>query len=218
MNIAKLNTVSLDDKTFIIKRGTSGGTTINNQDKVVDITENGTTEVVADNGYTGLGKVTINTEVSGGGEGSNLSPDAIVYEPNGWYWKWAEGVPSDFKNSAITLLGLTLDLGTRYYDGIIKDTTSSSRPHKSSSILILGATLRTMQNNADNRGLCVIAVAESKYCRMKIDDTTTLTGNSVYEMISQFQPITETEFEGMFQENYGLKRITKEEYEALITE
>ena len=70
MNIAKLNTASLDDKTFIIKRGTSGGTTINNQDKVVDITENGTTEVVADNGYTGLGKVTINTEVSGvGGSG-----------------------------------------------------------------------------------------------------------------------------------------------------
>lgn len=75
MNIAKLNTVSLDDKTFIIKRGTSGGTTINNQDKVVDITENGTTEVVADGGYTGLGKVTINTEVSGGGGesgGSNI--------------------------------------------------------------------------------------------------------------------------------------------------
>ena len=69
MNIAKLNTASLDDKTFIIKRGTSGGTTINNQDKVVDITENGTTEVVADGGYTGLGKVTINTEVSGGGGG-----------------------------------------------------------------------------------------------------------------------------------------------------
>ena len=68
MNIAKLNTVSLDDKTYIIKRGTSGGgTPINNQDKVVDITENGTTEVVADGGFTGLGKVTINTEVSGGG-------------------------------------------------------------------------------------------------------------------------------------------------------
>lgn len=67
MNIAKLNTASLDDKTYIIKRGTSGGTTINNQDKVVDITENGTTEVVADGGYTGLGKVTINTEVSGVG-------------------------------------------------------------------------------------------------------------------------------------------------------
>ena len=54
------------DGGIIIQRGEGGGTTINNQDKVVDITENGTTEVVADGGYTGLGKVTINTEVSGG--------------------------------------------------------------------------------------------------------------------------------------------------------
>ena len=53
------------DGGVIIKKG--GGETINNQDKVVDITENGTTEVVADGGFTGLGKVTINTEVSGGG-------------------------------------------------------------------------------------------------------------------------------------------------------
>ena len=53
------------DGGVIIKKG--GGVPINNQDKVVDITENGTTEVVADSGFTGLGKVTINTEVSGGG-------------------------------------------------------------------------------------------------------------------------------------------------------
>ena len=55
------------DGGVIIKRGEGCGATINNQDKVVDITENGTTEVVADGGFTGLGKVTINTEVSGGG-------------------------------------------------------------------------------------------------------------------------------------------------------
>ena len=63
MNIAKLNTASLDDKTYIIKRGTSGGTTINNQDKVVDITENGTTEITPDSDFTGLSKVTVNVEV-----------------------------------------------------------------------------------------------------------------------------------------------------------
>ena len=55
------------DGGVIIKKGGGGGATINNQDKSVDITENGTTEVVADGGFTGLGKVTINTEVSGGG-------------------------------------------------------------------------------------------------------------------------------------------------------
>jgi surface protein len=67
MNTTTLNMTTLDGG-IIIKRGEGGGgVTINNQDKVVDITENGTTEVVADGGYTGLGKVTINTEVSGGG-------------------------------------------------------------------------------------------------------------------------------------------------------
>lgn len=68
MGIIGLNAIGLDGN-VVIKRGVSG-VTINNQDKVVDITENGTTEVVADGGYTGLGKVTINTEVSGGGESS----------------------------------------------------------------------------------------------------------------------------------------------------
>lgn len=67
MSIISLNTIGLDGNIIIKKGGGGGGVRINNQDKVVDITENGTTEVVADGGYTGLGKVTINTEVSGGG-------------------------------------------------------------------------------------------------------------------------------------------------------
>ena len=68
MNTILLNTINLDGGAIIKKGG--GGIPIHNQDKVVDITENGTTEVVADDGYTGLGKVTINTEVEGGGEGA----------------------------------------------------------------------------------------------------------------------------------------------------
>lgn len=209
---------TLDGGNVIIKKGEGGGATINNQDKVVDITENGTTEVVADGGYTGLGKVTINTEVSGGGSGGDLSPDAIVYEPNGWYWKWVEGIPSDFKAGAASLLMLTNDFGARYYDGMIKDTTSPYGAFKASDILILGASIRVMQNSVDNKGICVIAVEESKYCRVKIDDTTTITGNSMYEIVNQLMPITEAEFDNFMQANMGLQRITKEEYEALITE
>ena len=65
-----MNTVALDDGRIIIKGGGGGGTAINNQEKSVDITENGTTEVVADAGFTGLSKVVVNTNVasSGGGE------------------------------------------------------------------------------------------------------------------------------------------------------
>lgn len=71
MNTVMLNTTSLDGG-VIIKKGSGGGggIAINNQDKVVDIVENGSTEVVADAGFTGLGKVSVNVNVpsSGGGD------------------------------------------------------------------------------------------------------------------------------------------------------
>lgn len=62
MNTVQLNTASLDK---VIKRGGSGD--VHNQSKVVEITENGSVEVVPDAGYTGLAKVTANVNVSGGG-------------------------------------------------------------------------------------------------------------------------------------------------------
>ena len=76
---------TLDGGNVIIKKGEGGGgTTINNQDKVVDITENGTTEVVADGGYTGLGKVTINTEVEGAKPKWTGHADAEGLRAIGW--------------------------------------------------------------------------------------------------------------------------------------
>ena len=56
-----------------ISGGSSGGVSINNQDKT--ITQNGT--YTADEGYTGLGTVSVNVEASGGGdEKSQL--DALI--------------------------------------------------------------------------------------------------------------------------------------------
>ena len=72
------------DGGVIIKKGGGGGTPINNQDKVVDITENGTTEVVADGGFTGLGKVTINTEVEGAKPKWTGHADAEGLRAIGW--------------------------------------------------------------------------------------------------------------------------------------
>lgn len=73
--------------------GDGGGTPINNQDKVVDITENGTTEVVADGGYTGLGKVTINTEVSGGGSDEWVYYDLRNQESKTIFSMIAQNIP-----------------------------------------------------------------------------------------------------------------------------
>ena len=88
MNKIALNTVPLDGGDVIIKKGSGGGggVTINNQSKSVDITENGTTEIVADAGYTGLGKVTINTNVasSGGGSGWTGHADVEGLKAIGW--------------------------------------------------------------------------------------------------------------------------------------
>ena len=72
------------DGGIIIKRGGEGGVPIHNQDKVVDITENGTTEVVADSGFTGLGKVTINTEVEGAKSKWTGHADAEGLKAIGW--------------------------------------------------------------------------------------------------------------------------------------
>ena len=62
MNTILLNTIPLDGGKVIVK---GGGAQLNNQAKTIEITENGTTEVTHDTGFTGLSKVTINTNVQG---------------------------------------------------------------------------------------------------------------------------------------------------------
>ena len=63
MNTIKLNTIG--DSPVVVKKGSQ----VQSQEKTVEITENGTTEVVPDSGYA-LSKVTVNTNVQGGGESS----------------------------------------------------------------------------------------------------------------------------------------------------
>lgn len=56
----------MDVTSYLLGKQSGGGSEINNQNKDVTITENGTTTVSADAGYTGLGTVGITTNVSGG--------------------------------------------------------------------------------------------------------------------------------------------------------
>lgn len=60
------------------KQAGGGGGEINNQNKSITITTNGTTNVTADTGYTGLGTVEITTNV--GGSAPTLYPYSISFK------------------------------------------------------------------------------------------------------------------------------------------
>ena len=79
----------------------SQGSTINNQNKNINITQEGTTQVTYDSGYTGLGTVNINTQIK------NTYTLSEV--------KQAGGLSIDVES---------IQLGTAYYDIlVIKSTT-----------------------------------------------------------------------------------------------
>lgn len=63
----------------------------------------------------------------------------------------------------------------------------------------------------------IYAISESIGCSVAIDEQTTIVGDSVFEIINQLIPMTEVELEAFMLENMFLQRITKEEYESLIT-
>lgn len=69
--------MALDIISYEIGKNSGGGSSINNQNKNVTITENGTTTLTADAGYTGLGTVGITTNVSGGGDISEYFDTSI---------------------------------------------------------------------------------------------------------------------------------------------
>ena len=69
MNTIKLNTIG--DSPVAVKKGSQ----VQSQEKTVEITENGTTEVVPDAGFS-LSKVTVNTNVESSGSATKWTGHA----------------------------------------------------------------------------------------------------------------------------------------------
>lgn len=78
MNTIKLNTIG--DSPVVVKKGSQ----VQSQEKTVEITENGTTEVVPDAGYA-LSKVTVNVNVQGGSASSMEYLDLREYQDADFY-------------------------------------------------------------------------------------------------------------------------------------
>ena len=134
MNTIRLNTIG-----EVVAKKTSGGAEINNQEKTIDITENGTTEVAPDSGFTGLSKVIVNTDVQGGGSTTPSRPtytghadaeglkaigwtdeDIAYYQENGVNWNEEEDEYHKVTDDNIALYGvLTVDNISTYKDRIV---------------------------------------------------------------------------------------------------
>lgn len=135
MNKIPLNIAGLDGG-VIIRKGGGGGVTINNQEKSLDITENGTTEVTADAGFTGLSKVIVNTNVasSGGGGGSDMPVigDGKTYLYINIAAEGRMNVPLYFSQTIAN--GVTIDWGDGSAPQTLSGTGNVNTTHKYAAI------------------------------------------------------------------------------------
>ena len=128
MNTIKLNTIG--DSPVVVKKGSQ----VQSQEKTVEITENGTTEVVPDSGYA-LSKVTVSTNVESSGSATKWTghadaeglkaigwtdEDIAYYQANGVNWNEEDDEYHKVTDDNKALYGvLTADNISTYKDRIV---------------------------------------------------------------------------------------------------
>ena len=128
MNTIKLNTIG--DSPVVVKKGSQ----VQSQEKTVEITENGTTEVVPDSGFS-LSKVTVNANVESSGSATKWTghadaeglkaigwtdEDVAYYQANGVNWNEEDDEYHKVTDDNKALYGvLTADNISTYKDRIV---------------------------------------------------------------------------------------------------
>ena len=175
MNIAKLNTVSLDDKTFIIKRGTSGGSS------------------------------TPDTP----------SGEYYLARPNGWYWKYVgkDTIATDTEMYDVWYSWAYIYIAS---DGLYS-ILDGGRELQLPFVWSLPEAVSLAVANGQPINMNINGYAEKTTTYSAINEG--FVGESFYKIMVGMSgmEISEEEFAAMMLSDYGLQRITKEEYESLIT-
>lgn len=156
-----------------------------------------------------------------GGGGGELEGEYYLARPNGWYWKATDKFLTSTADSQFEIVTTWfMMLGTAYE---VLYRFSLNTVNKK-GILLTYRDIGTLQAIANNEINVLpptskwLAIAEGGKTKIDMGE---MSGeyNSIYEAsCALISPMTEEEFEAMMLSEAGLQRITKEEYESLITE
>lgn len=174
---------------------------INNQEKNIDITENGLTEIIADTGFTGLSKVTVNTNVSSsGGEGDYpVIGDGKTYLYIKIAAKGRMDVPLYFSQTVAN--GVVIDWGDGSETQTLSGTGNKNTTHTYAEI---GEYTISLDPSSD----CVLRLGHrsSSYCVLGHISTRQTVYPNMLQAVEVGKNITSID-KGAFNSCYSLKSI-----------
>lgn len=220
MNTIRLNTIG--DSPVVVKKGSQ----VQSQEKTVEITENGTTEVVPDAGYA-LSKVTVNTNVESSGSAER---------GNGWYWQIIthdeatnletdEALRNKVANALRNIYGCYSAVFYRSYENV-SDKIIADVAHCSYQAALWAVRLSNYSSIPEGTSLnwnndLPIAFEECAFVNTIGGDSGYAKWGSLFDLMSYVYAtqgggeLSEDAFISLMQQQIGITRISKEEYEAL---
>lgn len=153
--------------------------------------------------------------------GDVLEGEYYLAKPNGWYWKFTDefyALSTSDKNQFIT--SLFLMMGTMYEHIHQSSYGGNYKSGIRTCFRDIGMLQYVANNNIEDAGVISdwVACAEGGPTKINLGE---IQGEyeSIFHMVnSMVGEMTEEDFAAMMLSQYIIQRITKEEYEALLTE